>query len=330
MKLQKIYQTISDELESVENLLSSTLRNISHTPEPSISDLLLDPSGKRLRPALVILSHKAACPDNENQSCYEQLVKASTAVELIHIASLIHDDIIDKATMRHNRPSVNKMYGNDVSVALGDYIYSKAFELISQCENPALFSCLTQAAVMMSCGELSQVSQRHNLYMNKENYISIIKSKTASLFAACCQAGTIVGRYNGSIRQALTEFGMNFGLAFQITDDCVDIIGGERLLGKQPGQDIKLGEMTLPLMILMNSVDPAQRSKIRILLTKSIEQEDLDNLRHIFLKSIALSKTRDTVSYYVGCAKQRVAVLNNSKYKSSLENLSDYILEQIE
>jgi len=157
--------------------------------------------------------------------------------------------------MRRGRPSVNAMWGEGVSIVFGDYVYSKAFELIGRCKNPDLFECISEALSLMCEGELSQVYHRNNLNLSKHSYITIVKKKTASLFAASCQAGTILGGHKPVFCAALKEFGLNFGIAFQIVDDCRDIVCEEKTLGRRPGQDLIAGDITLPLLTLLDVFD---------------------------------------------------------------------------
>ena len=159
MNLEEIYQPIADELKTVENFIASAIKESKNQSILAMSNFLLESTGKRLRPALVILSEKAASVSRNSTCNRDELIKIATAVELIHMASLIHDDVLDKATMRHGRPSVNARWGNDVSIALGDYIYSKAFELIGKCKKPDVFTCISEAIYVMCEGELRQVCQ---------------------------------------------------------------------------------------------------------------------------------------------------------------------------
>lgn len=330
MNLEEIYKPIADELETVEDFLGPSIKESENRSILAMSDFLLESPGKRIRPALVILSEKAASAGGRGGcGCSRQeLVRIATAMELIHMASLIHDDVLDNATMRRSKPSVNARWGDDVSIALGDYIYSKAFELIGKCGNTDLFECVSQAIYVMCEGELTHVCQRNNLDLSKESYIVIVKKKTATLFAACCQAGTILGNHEPAVQAALKEFGLNLGMAFQIIDDCRDIVSEENTLGKHPGQDLIAGDITFPMLALLKVSDSHDRDRAKELLESNTDHDSLSQLRSMFVNSQALSLTRETALYYIDLARCRLNVLEDSQYRASLAHLADYIVRE--
>src|SRR3989338_1999813 len=215
MSLSKIYNPIRNELGSIERVLAQSLESTSDKYILEINRYLLESPGKRLRPALVILSAYASKSSQSPRINQEQIVALGAAVELIHMASLIHDDSIDHADMRHNKPSIDAKWGTEVSIALGDYLYAKAFELVAVCKNTEVLKCLSQAMAAMCEGELIQVKERDNLELKKRQYLFIVKQKTAALMASCCRAGS--ASVNGKLiyKEALSNYGLNFGIAFQ-------------------------------------------------------------------------------------------------------------------
>ncbi len=329
MNLEKVYQPITDDLKKVERLLKVSVKESENQSIRQMSNSLLESGGKRLRPALVILSEKAASTNGKSSCDQDELIRLATAVELIHMASLIHDDVLDGATLRRNKPSINAKLGDDISIVFGDYIYSKAFELIGKCRNPDVFECICQAIHMMCEGELIQVCQRGNLGLSKDNYITIVRKKTASLFAACCHCGTILGNHSQIIQTTLKEFGLNFGIAFQIIDDCRDIVSGERVLGKHPGQDVAAGDMTLPLLNLLEVIGPTGRCEVKRILESTIDKHSLEKIRKMLIGTDALDLTQETALYYIGCAKHELNELKDSAYKKSLGYLTDYVAQEI-
>lgn len=324
MDLNEIYQPIKQDLVAVERVLSVSLKKSGHKSTLGISSYLLDAKGKRLRPALVILSAKAGL--NLKSPNY-QFVKIAAAIELIHMASLIHDDVIDHASTRHNKPTVNAKWGSDVSIALGDYLYSIAFELISKCRDGDILECISSAMKSMCEGELVQVLERDNLDLLKERYIVMVKKKTAALFAASCQAGSIVSEVQKPVQSALKEYGLNFGIAFQIVDDCLDLIGKARHLGKSPGADFKMGELTLPVLNLV-SCSP-DKNRIMSLLRQPQRKEAFNEIRRSFINSNALRKTKKDISFYIQKAKENLKICCDCEYRSSLEGLADFVNERI-
>lgn len=323
MRLEDIYSPIKKEMQDVELLLRRSLDNSGYKSISKISSYLLDSKGKRLRPALVILSAKAS---QESSSLNEKaMISLAGAVEFVHIASLIHDDVIDHAVTRHNKPSINKKYGEDVSIAAGDYLYSKAFELIANCGNSDILSCLAQATRLMCEGQLVQVCERDNLDLSKSSYIIFVKKKTAALFAASCEAGAILAA-GFTYKDILAEFGLNFGIAFQMVDDCMDLVGRQRDLGKEPGADLKMGELTLPLLNLISQVK--HKENILALIRQQGSSEAVEELRQKFLGSTAALKTREDILSYIRRAKQKLNRLGDSAFKESLLNLTDFVIER--
>lgn len=326
MELKQIYKPIERELTDVEQILNTSLKNTRHKPILEVTNYLLEAKGKRMRPALVILCAKAANLKHNAQSL-RQLTKVASAIELVHTASLIHDDVLDRASIRHNKPTVNIKWGDDVSVALGDYLYSEAFKLISECESPDVIRCISSATKSMCEGELLQVCERDNLDLLKEHYLIMIKRKTAELFAASCQAGALLLSDSRIIQNALKGYGLNFGIAFQIMDDCMDLIGKKYELGKSPGADFNLSELTLPVLNLIQAAK--DKGRIISLLRQPDSKKAFRCLRQEFINSKAFVKTKKDINSYIAKAKASLSRFNNSCFKQSLCILADYIGDKI-
>jgi len=327
MDLDKIYNPIQRELIEVDKILHEAIRRTSNSSILEAADYLLESPGKKLRPALVILSANAASR-RQSPLIVRQLANIAAAMELIHMASLIHDDVVDHAALRHNKPSVNAKWGEDVSIALGDYLYSVGFELISFCKNSDILSSISQAAKSMCEGELTQICERGNTHLLKECNIIIVKKKTASLFAASCQVGAILSKSPRPFENALKGYGLNFGVAFQIIDDYMDLVAEQKILGKFPGQDIAMGEVTLPLLNLVESVNEEERPQLQKLLN-SKSGDSLKKIRAWILKnSNSLSRTKKITLYYLNSAQKRLRPLPESDYKNSLFHLVHYMREK--
>lgn len=321
MQLYDIYTPIKKHLAAVDRVLNARLLGTRYKSILELNDYLLRAKGKRLRPALVIICAKAS--SKSKKANFKTLFSIASAIELIHIASLVHDDIIDQATLRHHQPTIHTKFGEDVAVAFGDYLYSVAFELISSCNNPALLSCISQATKALCEGELVQVCERDNLSLLKERYILIAKKKTAALFAASCQSGAMVSCAGQEVQVALKAYGMNLGVAFQIIDDCRDLASNEDDTGKNTGLDFKMGELTLPVLNLLSL--SADKNEILRLLKESGKKEAFLNLRQRFIDSPALAKTREDAFSYIGRAKSSLKRLKDTPYKASLLGLLDYV-----
>lgn len=325
MFLKEIYKPVEKQLIQIEDFLRDSLERSRRRPILEINNYMLASPGKRLRPALVALSSKAIS-DSHAPEAEKQLIKIATSVELIHMASLIHDDVIDHANLRHNKPTINTKFGEDISIALGDYLYSIAFQLVSCCGNMDILDCISSAAKEMCEGELVQVCERDNISLLKKRYLLIIKKKTAILFAAACEAGAMVSGCPEEMRLSLRKYGLNFGIAFQIIDDCLDLIGKDGELGKLAGADFKMGELTLPALNLLSC--SRDKKKVMILLRQQ-NKEAFQEIRKRFINSQAFLKTRENASLYLQRSRKCLTGLEESCFKQSLSFLADYMENRI-
>lgn len=313
-------------MEEVAVTLEASLSKTKNESILRINRYLLEASGKRLRPALVILSAKAAAGRKRPEDS-RQLIKIASAVELIHMASLIHDDIIDHAQLRHNKPTINCKWGNEAAIALGDCIYSIAFELISGCARSDILECISSATRAMCEGELIQVCERDNLDLLKQHYIITVKKKTAGLFIASCRAGAMLAGSNRIMHNALKEYGLNLGTAFQMTDDFLDLTGAQGNLGKTPGADFKMGELTLPVLNLLSQ--DKERNRLIFLLKRPDKKAAFKEIKERFINSPALLKTKEDIHRYIRKAKKNLNRLEESGFKKNLSALADYLIDRI-
>lgn len=327
MEIKQAFQPIEKEFKKVEDVLCASLSSSKNKSILKVNRFLLESKGKKLRPAMVILSAKAATGKQVNRLTSKQVIKVAAAIELIHRASLIHDDVIDHAELRHYQPTINHRWGQDVAIAAGDYLYAEAFRLIAEYGNSDVLGCISTATKLMCEGELQQVCERDNLDLLKRQYLMVIKKKTASLFAASCQAGAISVDSNRIIHRALKEYGLNFGIAFQIVDDCLDLIGKREDMGKSPGADFKMGELTLPVLNLV--CESRDKTWIMSLIRQADKQEAFKEIRQRFIDSEAFIKTKEDVKYYIQRARRSINTLSESCYKESLFVLADYIAEKL-
>lgn len=323
MELNRIYQHIEKELKGVEEVLETSIRAAKNESISRLNCFLLESPGKRIRPALVILCAKAASSP-KIKSIDQQLTKIASSIELIHIASLVHDDVVDHSDLRHHNPTVNFKWGDDVSIALGDYLYSLAFKLIADCANTDILDCISSATKSMCEGELTQILERDNLSLSKERYMIIVKKKTASLFTASCQVGAITSNSSKSIENALRQYGLNFGIAFQVMDDYLDLTSSTQELGKPVGLDLTAGELTLPFLFL------TEYERKKLLAQYKNPKEDLNSIRKSLDRLGVLAKTRKFIGSYIAKAKQGLKTCQDSEYKQDLESLADFIQQKTE
>ncbi|MCB4756142.1 MAG: polyprenyl synthetase family protein [Elusimicrobia bacterium] len=244
-----IHPDIKEILRSELSQLNKSLLGMAKDAEGYLGDLLsyvLAGSGKRIRPALVFLCARMG------PSQKEEVFVVAEAVELIHVATLIHDDVIDKAALRRGRKTIVDEHGIDTAVLLGDYVFSYAFERMSQLNRPVLLQRLTRCASLVCRGEINQLKNRFKFDLSEEEYFSFIRGKTATLFGFSARAGGILAGQSETVQDALESFGLHLGIAFQITDDLLDLTGEESIVGKTLRTDILNGKMTLPLIHYRN------------------------------------------------------------------------------
>jgi len=251
---------LDDALAPVKQELSAvTERMLSHLDDPVARNVvyLITAGGKRLRPALVLLSGSAG-PSPQPAA----LVDAATAVELIHTATLIHDDIIDGSRLRRAQPTFHARWGTERAVLMGDYLYATAFSLLAQLGVPGVVQAISDVCRQLCRGELREVEARYRLDLSESEYVEIIRDKTASLIGGCCEAGAVLGGCAPAAVSQLREFGIQFGLAFQIIDDCLDLAGDPRKMGKTILADLDKGALSLPIIYLTQMLPRAESRKL--------------------------------------------------------------------
>src|SRR6266480_1804849 len=245
---KRIFDSISAELQFVEEEFErqaqSNIQVIAY-----LGDHLRRSGGKRVRPALTILSNYAVGGDGSNCSS----IRMATVMEFLHTATLVHDDIIDKAETRRNRPSINSEFGNQTAVLMGDWLYMSAFETSLAERSLPILDILTAVTRQMTEGELLQLTLLGRTDITEEQYLDVLRRKTAFLFSACCEVGSLLGGATDRQRVALRDYGLHLGTAFQLIDDLLDFTGSDDRLGKPSGVDLLEGKLTLPLIYLLES-----------------------------------------------------------------------------
>jgi len=327
MQLADIYRPVRDDLDAVEGVLRKSLTGTGDGSMAEVGRYVLEAGGKRMRPALVLLSAGASGGDAA-RGARQHLVGLAAAAELIHMASLLHDDVVDDARLRHHNPTINTRWGDDVSIALGDYLYSIAFHLISMSDDPGIVQVMSSATVAMCEGQLLQICERTNLNLSRERYVEIVEKKTAALFAASAEVGASLSSRKESLRRALRDYGLSLGISFQIVDDYLDLIGDEKRMGKEPGQDIAAGEATLPMLNLWEILSDEERKATADLLSSHTGADALSIIREKLVSTGAASMTEKAAISYANSARESLSVLTNSTYKESLLGLADFVLER--
>ncbi len=264
---------LSDELACVSKTAESFLLS-DQIEVNEVCQEVLSYQGKMVRPSLLLLSW--GCVGDFRFGDTHDVRIAAAVVELIHLATLVHDDVLDEAMLRRGEKTMNCLRGNEAAVMLGDYLLSSAFHLCSTLKQPVLNMLLGKVTRTMCAGEMMQLHHRNNLSLSVDEYNKIIFGKTASLISGCCEIGAILGGANENERTPLRQFGENIGMAFQIRDDLLDLLGEQSFIGKPAGRDLEKGKLTLPIILLLQR-NPGLASVVGL----AIENKD-----HVSLKSL--------------------------------------------
>ncbi|HIN83384.1 MAG TPA: polyprenyl synthetase family protein [Phycisphaerales bacterium] len=277
---------LSNELDSVGLLLEDHLNN-KHDAVNEVCRYLSGYRGKMLRPSLVLLSWRSV---QENSVVSEDVHRAAGVVELIHLATLVHDDVLDEADIRRGGQTINSLWGNECAVILGDYLLSSAFHLCSTIRNPDLNILLGEVTNTLCAGELVQLYHRNDVGLALSEYYQIIRDKTASLISAACKIGGILGGADKQTVYALGVFGNSVGAAFQIRDDLIDVLADSSSAGKPTGRDAAKGKMTLPAILMLKN-NPACFSKLQ----EALENDDPTCLKTMLIESSSIKHSEETI-----------------------------------
>src|ERR1051326_2544503 len=320
---KRIFELIAPELQLVEGEFEQQARsNIQVIAY--IGEYLRRSGGKRVRPALTILSTYAVGGDGSNYNS----IRMATVMEFLHTATLVHDDVIDKAKTRRNRPSINSEFGNQTAVLMGDWLYMSAFETSLAERSLPILDILTAVTRKMTEGELLQLTLLGRTDVSEEQYFDVIARKTAYLFSACCEIGAVLGGADRQTREMLRDYGMNLGIAFQLVDDLLDFTGSEDVLGKPAGADLIEGKVALPLIFLIQR-QPEMRLPIQTVISDGdYGRVSRDRLLQSLERTGALRMAFERATEYASAALSAVEGLQDSPYAEVLSSLPAYIVER--
>ncbi len=280
LDLEKMTEYTSPIQEDLD-LFSQRLNDHLQGDSPLISSIakhLLKSRGKRIRPVFLFLSSRAG----DNYTDFS--VDASLSIELIHTATLLHDDVVDESEMRRGQETVNSQWTNIISVLMGDYLFAKAFRIMVEANSIELMRSISRATERVAVGELRQIEETANYDLSEDEYLTIIADKTASLFAVSCEAGPILNNRGEKDRNKFASFGEKIGAAFKIADDLLDFVGDAETTGKEPGIDVLTGQMTLPLIYGLQKSNTQSRNEI-VKLLKSKDENSFQKVYNFVLES---------------------------------------------
>jgi len=311
---------IGDELTQVEHQFRKDLA--SDVPLiRKVGEYVLSSGGKRIRPALLLLAAKLCDYRGDRH------VPLASVIEFIHTATLLHDDVVDNANLRRGIASANTLWGNEASVLVGDFLFSKSFSLMVADGDLNVLRILSGATTMIAEGEVLQLVCTSDITMTEERYINVVKCKTAVLISAACQAGAILGGVSVDMENALSSFGMDLGIAFQLMDDVLDYAADQSEFGKSIGHDLEEGKMTLPLIHALMHCTDAERGRIGdIVSSETVEDEDFAFAFDLVNRHRGIEFTVARAREYVERAKTSLEPFPPSITRSALFDLSDYVV----
>ena len=320
---KRIFSLIAAELGQVESEFERQARSNVQVIA-YLADYLRESGGKRVRPALTILANYAVGGDGSRYNS----IRMATVMEFLHTATLVHDDIIDSADTRRDRPTVNALYGNETAVLMGDWLYMSAFETSLAERSLPILDILTRVTRKMTEGELLQLTTLGSTDISEQQYFDIIQRKTAFLFSACCEVGAILGSANEAEQKALADYGMNLGMTFQLTDDLLDFTSTDDELGKGAGVDLVGGKVTLPLIYLLSS-EPSAREMVQTVMTEaSYDSVTRSELHQAVERVGAAERARLRADEYATAARSALDNLPASEFRESLAAIPTYVLDR--
>jgi octaprenyl-diphosphate synthase len=320
---KRILSPITSELAQVEAEFERQARSNVQVID-YLGDYLRESGGKRVRPALTILAAYSVGGDGSSYN----IIRMATVMEFLHTATLVHDDIIDGADTRRNRPTVNALYGNETAVLMGDWLYMSAFETSLAERSLPILDILTRVTRKMTEGELLQLTTLGRTDLTEQQYLDVIQRKTAYLFSACCEVGAILGAASQEEQKALAEYGMNLGMAFQLTDDLLDFTSTDDTLGKNAGVDLLGGKVTLPLIDMMANDRTSATLVKTILADRSYDTVSRSQLIEAVKKTDSIRTARARAHEFAEAARSSLDILPDGNYLHSLRAIPTYVLDR--
>jgi octaprenyl-diphosphate synthase len=317
---KQIVEPVEPFLEAVSNGLARQV----DTFDPALrqyAEYALTGNGKHLRPALVAISANALGQTTENH------VTVAVIIEMVHLATLVHDDVMDEAEIRRGRLTLASNWGNDIAVLFGDCLFAQALRLAASFPTPEICRAVASATNTVCSGEILQNRNRSNFELTRGEYFRVMEMKTAELFALSCDLSALLAGATAAQRTAMRQFGMAFGTAYQIYDDCLDLFGTEAVAGKSLGTDLVKGKMTLPLLMLRDCASPADRVTLAALLA-AWQPGSLPKVVGMLRQHGTLKPSQETIRQYLAAARQCIPVLPNAAGQKPLAQLADYLEQQ--
>jgi octaprenyl-diphosphate synthase len=318
----RVALAVGPELRAVEDAIAAEIDSsvgLIH----EMGELIAGAGGKRLRPILLLMAARLAGYRGP------RAVRMGCVVELLHTATLIHDDVVDQAPLRRGRPSANARWGDDASILVGDHLYSKSFALMVQDGDARVLDTLARATVSMTEAEVIQLERKRSGTTTEADYLRIITQKTASFMSACCRIGGLLGRCGVEEVEGLTRYGLDIGIAFQISDDSLDFVADQARLGKAIGADLKEGKRTLPLIATLHRATSEDRGRIQRLLERRVlDPDEVEEIRRLVVRYEGVDYALERAHEYARTAKRALDVFGDSEDKETLVLIADFVVDR--
>ncbi len=317
-------ELLEEELEAVNKLIHERMTSEYAPRIPEIASHLINAGGKKLRPLLTLASAKMCGYGGQHH------IHLAAIVEFIHTATLLHDDVVDESEKRRGRPSANLLWDNKSSVLVGDYLFSRSFQLMVETGSLQVLNILANASATIAEGEVLQLTVSRDISTNEEIYLKVIRGKTAALFSAATQVGAVISEADAKITNALYNYGDALGIAFQIVDDLLDVEGDSKLIGKNNGDDFRERKLTLPFIKAISSCDANEREFWKRTIEKGEQtSEDFNRALELMNKYGAIKKTRSIALKWGKIAKESLEAVPDNSIKLILINLADYVVDRV-
>ncbi|OQY19814.1 MAG: octaprenyl diphosphate synthase [Desulfobacteraceae bacterium 4572_35.1] len=320
--MEKVLKLLEAEMSQVEQQFKHDL-NSDVMLIRKVGEYVFSSGGKRMRPMLVLLTARMTGYQGQ------QHIGVASVVEFIHTATLLHDDVVDSADLRRGEATANTVWGNEASVLVGDFLFSKSFSLMVRTGSLAILQALSDATTMMAEGEVLQLISTCDLDLSEESYMQVVRDKTAVLIAAACRCGGVLSGVDAVQEQALNDFGMHLGIAFQFMDDALDYVADQAEFGKVCGHDLEEGKMTLPLIEALRHCSDQEREHVADVVAKDqLSDEDLASVTALIHRYHGIEYTRQRAKELVALAKDCLKVFPDSEARQSLSVLADYVVSR--
>jgi octaprenyl-diphosphate synthase len=320
--MDTVVELLKDDMLAVEaeikNNLSSNVQLVSQ-----VGEYILSSGGKRIRPMLLLLSAHMCNYQGDKH------VELASVVEFIHTATLLHDDVVDSADLRRGNRSANSVWGNQASVLVGDFLFAKSFSVMVNSESLKILKILSDTTTELAEGEIQQLINTCDLEVDEQRYLQVVRDKTAILIAAACQVGGVLAGVDEQKEQALREFGLEIGIAFQLMDDALDYVADEADFGKERGHDLYEGKMTLPLICAYAQATETEKAEVsRIVESEELTAEDLDYVCNLIDRHGGIEYTRKRAAERIQLAKQQLHLFPECEARQALFDLADYVVSR--